>query len=75
MYNLEEKIKKIFSKNNFKISQKQKINFFDNLYNLINSWIPITNSFTILLYQTKDKTKKYYSTCVKRHKQMKKIAR
>lgn len=38
-----------------RISQKQKIIFFDNLYNLVSSWIPITNAMTIMIYQTKDK--------------------
>ncbi len=42
-------------KKNISISQKQKIQFFDSLYNLINSWIPITNSLSILLFQTKNK--------------------
>lgn len=41
-----------------KLSQKQKINFFDSLYNLINSGIPITNSLSIMLFQTKDKNVK-----------------
>lgn len=41
-----------------KLSQKQKINFFDSLYNLINSGIPITNSLSIMLFQTKDKNLK-----------------
>lgn len=42
-------------KSSLKINQKQKIQFFDSLYNLINSWIPITNSLSILLFQTKNK--------------------
>lgn len=41
-----------------KLTQKQKINFFESLFNLINSWIPITNSLSIMLYQTKDKNLK-----------------
>lgn len=59
-----EKLKKInfkdllTSKKSIKLSQKQKIYFFDSLFNLINSWIPITNSLSILLYQTKDKNLK-----------------
>lgn len=52
------KIKKIISQKQTKISQKQKINFFDSLFNLISSWIPITNSLSIMLYQTKDKNLK-----------------
>ncbi len=50
---------KFINKKNIKISQKQKIYFFDSLYDLINSWIPITNSLTIMLYQTKDKKTSY----------------
>ncbi len=53
--NLENIFKKT---NSIKISQKQKIAFFDWLFNLINSWIPITNSLSIMLYQTKDKNLK-----------------
>ena len=45
----------LWKKSNVKISQKQKIEFFDSLYNLINSWIPITNSLSIMTLQTKDK--------------------
>lgn len=41
-----------------RLSQKQKINFFDSLFNLISSGIPITNSLSIMLYQTKDKNLK-----------------
>lgn len=47
-----------WQKKSLKLSQKQKINFFDSLYNLINSWIPITNSLSIMLFQTKDKNVK-----------------
>lgn len=46
-------------KSSISISQKQKIELFDSLYNLINSWIPITNSLSILLFQTKNKNIKY----------------
>lgn len=61
---IKEKLKNIDWKNilklfkwkkHLKISQKQKIQFFDSLYNLISSGIPITNSLSILLYQTKNK--------------------
>lgn len=38
-----------------KISQRAKIELFDNLFNLISSGIPITNAVSILLFQTKDK--------------------
>jgi len=48
----------LISKKSIKINQKQKIYFFDSLFNLINSWIPITNSLSIMLYQTKDKNLK-----------------
>lgn len=60
-----EKIKnlKIFQNFNkdahLKISQKEKIWFFDSLYNLIESWIPIMNSLNIMLLQTKNKKLKY----------------
>lgn len=50
---------KLTNKSSLKLSQKQKINFFDSLYNLINSWIPITNSLSIILFQTKDKNVKF----------------
>lgn len=52
-------LKDIFeNKSSVKLNQKQKIMFFDSLFNLINSWIPITNSLSIMLYQTKDKNVK-----------------
>lgn len=38
-----------------KLSSKEKINLLEQFSNLINSWIPITNAFSIILYQTKDK--------------------
>lgn len=70
--NKEEDIKQ---KNlNIKISQKQKINFFESLFNLINSWIPITNSLSIMLYQTKDKNvKTLLSTILKNLNKWKKL--
>ena len=40
---------------NLKISLKDKINLLDQLTSLLNSWIPITNSFKIISYQTKKK--------------------
>ncbi len=49
-----EKILK-FNIYNTKISVKQKINFFDNIYNLLNSWIPFVNSLKLMIVQTKDK--------------------
>ncbi len=38
-----------------KISLKDKINLLEQLSSLINSWIPILNSFKIMIYQTRDK--------------------
>ncbi len=35
------------------ISVKEKISFFEQLWNLLNSWIPITNALKIISYQTK----------------------
>lgn len=55
---VKEKDTNLSQKKSLKLSQKQKINFFDSLYNLINSWIPITNSLSIMLFQTKDKNVK-----------------
>ncbi len=37
-----------------KLSAKEKINLLEQLSNLINSGIPITNAFSIISYQTKD---------------------
>lgn len=55
-----QKLKEKWSqKTSLKLSQKQKINFFDSLYSLINSWIPITNSLSIMSFQTKDKKVKF----------------
>ncbi|MBW7954688.1 type II secretion system F family protein [Candidatus Gracilibacteria bacterium] len=50
--------KDIFLNKSIKISQKQKISFFESLFNLLSSGIPITNSLSILSYQTKDKNLK-----------------
>ncbi len=38
-----------------KLSTKEKIDFLDQLWTLINSWIPITNTLKIMLYQTENK--------------------
>lgn len=38
-----------------KLSTKEKINFLDQLSTLLNSWIPITNALSIMLYQTENK--------------------
>lgn len=46
---------KILLKKNIKINSKEKISFFEQLSNLINSWIPLSNSLKIILYQTKNK--------------------
>jgi len=43
------------SSSRLKISSKDKINLLEQLSNLLNSWIPITNSFKIMIYQTKNK--------------------
>ena len=51
-------IKNIFNNPNIKLSSKQKIIFLEQLSNLLNSWIPIINSFKILEFQTKDKKTK-----------------
>lgn len=51
--------KKLLKSRSPKISQKQKIFFFDSLYNLINSWIPLTNSLSIIQFQSKEKNIKY----------------
>lgn len=40
---------------NVKLNLKEKINFLEQLSNLLSSWIPIINSFTIMNYQTKNK--------------------
>lgn len=55
-----DKIKLLWNKKtSLHLNQKQKINFFDSLYSLINSGIPITNSLSIMLFQTKDKNIKF----------------
>lgn len=49
---IQEFIKNILS--SFRhISMKEKINFFEQLWNLLNSGIPITNALKIISYQTK----------------------
>jgi len=50
-------IKEHFDVNkNISINTKQKIVFLDQLSNLINSGIPLTNSLKIMSYQTKNKS-------------------
>ena len=54
--NFFEKIKQKISKLAvMKLSTKDKINFLDQLSNLLHSGIPITNSVKIMIYQTRDK--------------------
>ena len=53
--NILKILKKSNNLNNIKIWIKDKINLLDQLSNLLNSWIPIINSFKIILYQTKKK--------------------
>ena len=55
------------SKNNYNISisSKEKINLLEQLSNLLNSGIPLMNSFKIIMYQTKDKKiKLLYKTMI-----------
>ncbi len=52
---IKEKLNINNSWENIKISLKEKINFLEQLSNLLNSWIPIINSLKIMNYQTKDK--------------------
>ena len=42
-------------KSGLKISSKNKINFLEQLWNLLQAWIPVLNSLKIIMYQTKDK--------------------
>jgi len=42
-------------KSHVSISSKDKINLLEQLSNLLNSGIPLINSFKIIMYQTKDK--------------------
>lgn len=41
-----------------KLKVKEKIDFLDQLWTLLNSWIPITNALKIILYQTENKNVK-----------------
>jgi len=52
---IKEKINSWNSWKNITISSKEKIIFLEQLSNLLNSWIPIINSFKIMSYQTKEK--------------------
>lgn len=44
-----------FLKKSIKIKTKEKVDFFEQLSNLINSGIPLSNSLKIIFYQTKNK--------------------
>lgn len=48
------------------ISTKQKILFFENLWNLINAWIPVTQALNIIIYQTKNKSLKNLTLSIKK---------
>lgn len=51
-----EKLKiKLFNNLVPKLSSKEKINLLEQLSNLLQSWIPLINSFKIIMYQTKSK--------------------
>lgn len=54
-FDLKNILEKLKISKNIKIKSKQKIELFDSLSSLINSWIPITNSLNIILYQTRNK--------------------
>lgn len=49
---------KSINKYSMKISSKEKINLLEQLSSLLNSGIPLINSFKIIMYQTKDKNLK-----------------
>jgi len=66
-----EKIKWLFdiktatANYNISISSKDKISLLEQLSNLLNSGIPLMNSFKIIMYQTKDKKMKLlYKTII-----------
>ncbi|MCD5385200.1 type II secretion system F family protein [Candidatus Gracilibacteria bacterium] len=51
---------------NISLSSKDKISLLEQLSNLLNSGIPLMNSFKIIMYQTKDKKlKTFYQNIVK----------
>lgn len=55
---MSKMIKNLNSKiefNNIKISPREKINFLEQLWNLLQSWIPLINSLKIIIYQTNNK--------------------
>lgn len=53
---MKKQFKNLFKKNKYslKISIKEKISLLDQISNLLNSWIPITNSLNIIFHQTKN---------------------
>jgi len=51
-------------KHKIKISTKNKIAFLENLADMINSWIPISNAIQIIYYQSKNKSQKKLSYIV-----------
>jgi type IV pilus assembly protein PilC len=52
-------IKNILRNKSVKLNLKEKIDFLEQLSNLLSSGIPIINSFTIMNYQTKNKRVKF----------------
>ena len=66
MKQILDKIKEIFKNSwskvnyNISISSKEKINLLEQLSNLLNSGIPLMNSFKIIMYQTRDKKMKLF---------------
>lgn len=51
---IKDKIK-IIQSNKMKLKTKEKIDFLDQFWTLLNSWIPITNALKIMLYQSENK--------------------
>lgn len=49
---------KFSSTSSVSISSKDKINLLEQLSSLLNAWIPLLNSFKIIMYQTSDKKMK-----------------
>ena len=69
-FNIFEKFKNKLKNNSvssIKLSKKLKIEFLESLFNLINAWIPITNSISIMLYQTRDKNLKFILTTISKN--------
>lgn len=55
MIKIFEKLRGSIAPRSIKISAKEKITFLDQLWNLLQSGIPLTNSLKIITYQTKSK--------------------